>query len=263
MAAGVAHRGPPGLHRDVQLRQHVEHANPRPAELDHVADHRLAGVARAGASRDRRLGAGLVAVRPGYADGRAGMGGQPQRGRPVCWLGDQSAPLGGGPQATAMTGPPRGLGTPATPQAGPPGRARPTPAGPARPAAASPRGARRGAGPGRAGRTPGRRSRPLRTGPPRSNRAPPSSSLSNRHCSLVEPRIVELPGHRQQIHLLDPDRHWCIDGHWRVLRHPCSPSARVTRAVMPPRVRDGRTTIAAAPGGVPTRDGSPLSRAGH
>ena len=38
-AAGVAHRGPPGLHEDVQLGDGSVR-QPGPAELDHVTDHR-------------------------------------------------------------------------------------------------------------------------------------------------------------------------------------------------------------------------------
>jgi hypothetical protein len=76
-AAGVAHRGPPGL--------------PGPAELDHVADHRTgpapgADARQPGATRRRR--------RSGSADPRAGGTGRPQRRRPGQAVADGAGPPG-------------------------------------------------------------------------------------------------------------------------------------------------------------------------
>ena len=262
MAGGVAHRGPPRLPPGCVAPQHVESPTPTGgarARRGSPIGRCCPGRGESGPPGRRRVGR----VRPGYADGRAGMGGQPQRGRPVSGSAINQRHWGGLASGHRRYRPSARPCTPATPQAGLPGRARPTRARPTPTSRSQPprRPTRCWARASRSNTRPSQPTTPGRSAT--SSRVAPVEQLVQPILQLVEPRIVELPSHRQQLHLLNPDRHWCIDGHWRVLRHPCSPSARVTRAVMPPRVRDGRTTIAVAPGGVPTRDGSPLSRAGH
>ena len=222
---------------------------PQPAELDHVADHRSADI-RPGRRRDghrpphRHRPSPPVRIRRP----RAGSGGRPQHGRPVHWLGDRSAP--GSALSRRHDRPTARPGTPATPRVGPPGQARPTPAGPPdqpQPAPAAPDAV---LGPGEQLEQPA-----VAAGHPGQVRhQQPGAAveqLVQPTLQPVEPRIVELPGHRQQIHcstLIVTGASMATGGFCDIRTHPRRASLVRDAAKGPGRP----PTAAAAPSGVPT-----------
>ena len=115
-APGLAHRGPPGAHRDVQVgdsstRQTV------PAELDDIEDHRRGRFRPGWGGRDRQLSARLVAS---ARMRRRGPRGDNATGR--TWIAQGSTQQGWA-QPTPCR-PIARLGRPAAPRAELPGRAR-------------------------------------------------------------------------------------------------------------------------------------------